>query len=101
MATNRCRNCTKPLELIKDCFCGDECRRTYRARANAYTEEVNGVIIGGNYNTYEFWPHQKDAHLAESLPIAKATFDDDEQAIEWFHQQQPEWFARGVEMRVF
>lgn len=101
MATNRCRNCSKPLELMADYFCNAECKKTYQFAANAYTDKVNGVVIGGDFDRYEFWPYQKDAHLAESLPLAKNYFDNDESAVEWFRQEKPEWFARGVEMRVF
>ena len=58
-------------------------------------EQVNGIIIGGDTQPYEFW--SKDGKER----IDRGHFENDETAIAWFKERYPEWFQRGVEMRVF
>jgi hypothetical protein len=67
-------------------------------------EEVNGIIIGGNTNTYQFW--HKVRRLSDNAVIdepitSKQQFDNDDQAITWFRANYPTEYAAGAEMRVY
>lgn len=36
-----------------------------------------------------------------SVKIAKGHFENDDQAEEWFKENYPDWYKKGVEMRCF
>jgi hypothetical protein len=61
-----------------------------------YTDDVRGVVIGGDGVRYEFWTED-----AEPCYITWGTFRTDAEAVAWFHAEHPDAFARGAEMRVF
>ena len=60
----------------------------------------SALRVGGRGSDYEFWPYEKDAHLAKWTRIAYGNFSSGAEAVAWFRTEYPEWFARGVEMRV-
>lgn len=95
----KCRQCGGGADTDAQ-WCSKECEKAWRWAAQAYTDEVRGVIIGGQDRTYEFWPKPEHERLAKWTWIARGCFPNDEEAVAWFREQYPEWFARGVEMRV-
>lgn len=94
-----CRQCSAPLSGDSQ-WCSAECEKAWRWAAQADTDEARGVIVGGQDHGYEFWPYAEHAHLANWNVIAWGCFASDDEAIAWFKTNHPEWFARGVEMRV-
>lgn len=61
-------------------------------------EEVNGIIIGGDGYTYEFWTLNEEFG---DHRIARDHFENDIEAMKWFKEKYPDWYAKGVEMRVY
>jgi NMD protein affecting ribosome stability and mRNA decay len=94
-----CRQCGAELTTAGQ-WCNAECEKTWRWAAHQYTETVNGIVVGGDDSSYEFWPYAEDACRAEWKMVAGGCFASDAEAVEWFEQEYPDWFIRGVEMRV-
>lgn len=68
----------------------------------AYTESVNGFIIGGDYKHYEFWAEEGKVYPGQHTGcIVKDEFDNDKEAIAWFKEKYPKCFALGVEIRCY
>lgn len=71
-----------------------------------FTDDVNGVVIGPVLTRYEFWiketreEYQTKRGIPERL-LAKAHFENDEEAVAWLKSSFPAEFKQGVEMRVF
>jgi len=61
-------------------------------------EDVNGTIIGAVTWPYEFWTTGEEHG---NWRIDCNYFENDEDAVAWFKEKYPDWFKRGVEMRVF
>ena len=66
-------------------------------------EEVNGTIIGGMTQTYQFW---HDVQLGDGTvlnePITgKREFETDAEAVQWFRENYPAEYAAGAEMRIW
>lgn len=66
-------------------------------------EEVNGFIVGGMTNTYQFW---HDVRLGDGSVITepitqRREFENDAEAGEWFRQKYPAEYAAGAEMRIY
>ena len=66
-------------------------------------EEVNGFIVGGMTNTYQFWHDVRlgDGSVINEPITGKREFENDAEAIEWFRQKYPAEYAAGAEMRVY
>lgn len=65
--------------------------------AARYTEDVGGIIIGGDdgRHNYEFWQD------GQPIPQAQHRFAADAEAIAWFRERWPARYAAGAEMRVY
>lgn len=62
-----------------------------------YTDDVRGVIIGGDGARYEFWTEE-----AEPRFIAREFFSNDAAAIKWWvSSEYSALYPNGAEMRVF
>lgn len=61
-----------------------------------YTDDVRGIVIGGDGTRYEFWTEEDMPRL-----ICREWFQSDAAAVAWFQAEHPAAFARGAEMRVF
>lgn len=61
-------------------------------------EEVRGTIVGRYTRPYQFWT--KDEPNGQRC-IARGHFENDDEAVAWFKESHPDWFKRGVEMRVY
>ena len=72
-------------------------------RDHAMSEEVNGVIIGGEYKTYKFFKTVTIAGQSWQEEFAHGwhAFDDDAQAEAWLKEHYPAEYAQGVEMRCY
>lgn len=66
-----------------------------RGATSPFDEEVNGIIVGGYAVKYEFWTRDGKQR------IAREYCNSDADAVAWFKENYPDWFATGVEMRVF
>lgn len=66
-------------------------------------EEVNGIIIGGMTQTYQFWHKVEIApgYIIDEPITQKREFETDAEAIDWFRQKYPAEYAAGAEMRVW
>jgi hypothetical protein len=71
---------------------------TIRDMQMGLEEDVNGTIIGDVTFPYEFWTVGQE--FGQNC-IDKGFFPGDDEAVEWFKDKYPEWFRRGVEMRVY
>lgn len=61
-------------------------------------EDVSGTIIGDVTFPYQFWTINEP--YGNSC-IAKNFFKSDEDAISWFKNNFPDWYKKGVEMRIY
>lgn len=62
-----------------------------------YTDDVRGIIIGGNGIRYEFWTEEAEARF-----IAREFFTSDADAIKWWVcSEYSALYPHGAEMRVF
>jgi len=69
-------------------------------------ESVNGIVIGQMLVPYEFWideprPEYQNRRGVPKRRVAKNSFENDEQAIEWLKENYPNEYKHGVEMRVW
>ena len=67
-----------------------------------WTDDVRGIIIGGDDRRYEFWTEERipwQGIFPEM--ICRGSFPNDEEAIAWFKEKYPDHFRRGAEMRVY
>jgi len=69
-----------------------------REKLTGLVEDVNGCIIGDVTFPYQFWTSGEEYG---DWCIYKSYFTDDDAAIAWFKERYPEWYAKGVEMRVY
>ena len=64
-----------------------------------YTDDVRGIIIGGDdrtlYKFYTIVPPGIEHHLDMGL------FEDDAAAEAWIKERYPAAYANGIEMRAF
>jgi len=64
---------------------------------NHCTDDVRGIIIGGDAIRYEFWTKE-----AEPRFIAREYFRTDAEAITWWvRSEYAALYPNGAEMRVF
>ena len=66
-----------------------------REKVFGVEEEVNGIIIGDVTVPYQFWT------MDGSECIDRSYFRDDDTAIAWFKERYPDWYAVGIDMRVY
>lgn len=83
-----------------------QARQTYDNHAHYWIgdEEVNGVIVGGETNTYQFWHKVRrlvDGVIVEEPITRKMEFETDDEAIAWFRTNYPDAYTAGAEMRVY
>lgn len=71
---------------------------TIREVQSGLEEDVSGTIIGDVTFPYQFWTVNEP--FGQTC-IDKSYFTDDDAAIAWFKERYPEWFKKGVEMRVY
>jgi hypothetical protein len=81
-------------------------RQTYDSYAHYWIgdEDVNGVIVGGDTHTYQFWHKVTrlfDGAIVDEPITRKMEFDSDADAVAWFKMTHPESHAAGAEMRVY
>jgi hypothetical protein len=74
-----------------------------KRRERMMTEEVRGVIIGGEYKTYKFFKTVRIAgeQWQEQFAHGRSAFDNDTEAEEWLRTNYPNEYAQGVEMRCY
>ena len=66
-----------------------------------YTDDVSGIIIGGDEYRYQFWGVYDYPLAGMPRKIAEGWFANDAEAVAWFQEHYPDEFARGAEMRVW